>query len=92
MAKLYPPTIPGALPATIANSTNRIMEIPFTLNKSVGISDIIKIRIKVKSVTENRVLGTKDLSISSGHVVFSQDGKSGIAKFIPGNVFITEKG
>jgi hypothetical protein len=100
MAKLYPPTLPGALPATIVGSSSNsgaIMEVPFSLNKSVGINDIQGVRIKVKSITTNSIVSPRNnndsyLNISKDNITFSQNGKSGIVKVSPYNIGITNQG
>ena len=37
MAKLYPPTIPGTIPAFYTGSNGTSIEVPFSMNSAVGL-------------------------------------------------------
>lgn len=56
MAKLYPPIIPGTLPAfygTVANIT-----VPFSMNKAVNTNEISGFSLKIKTAYSNTFIGT----------------------------------
>ena len=52
MPKLNPPHLETSLPAFYIDSS-RILQIPFTFNRSVGIADISKIYVSIKTVQTN---------------------------------------
>ena len=47
MAKLYPPTIPGTIPAFYGTS----IEVPFSMNRAVGLSEFNGFALKIKKVS-----------------------------------------
>ena len=53
MAKLYPPSIEGTLPAF----TSTIMEIPFIMNKTVSWDQVSGFVVKIKNVMNNQLIG-----------------------------------
>ena len=57
MAKLYPPSIEGKLPAF----TGSTITIPLTMNRAVKVSDVHSMRMLVKSVQSGRQLVKKPL-------------------------------
>ena len=75
MAKLYPPTIPGEIPACIQNWE---IIIPFTLNPVVGQNEIVKFKLKIKEIQSEEILFTLEsdknyvsfITSNAGHVKF----------------------
>ena len=56
MAKLYPPIIPGTLPAFYGTVTN--ITVPFSMNKAVNTNEISGFSLKIKTAYSNTLLGT----------------------------------
>ena len=59
--KLYPPVIPGSIPAFYSsniNGTAAIIAVPFSMNKAVGYDDIDGFKLKIKTVQSNTYLTT----------------------------------
>lgn len=74
MAKLYPPTIPGAIPAFYTDSDGTSIEVPFSMNRAVGLSEFNGFALKIKKVS-GTLIGTvfKDsvgTSLETGTVEF----------------------
>ena len=55
MAKLYPPSIEGTLPAF---TNTGVMAIPFSMNKTVSWNEIGQFAIKIKTIYDNKVIAT----------------------------------
>ena len=53
MAKLYPPTIPGTIPAFYGTS----IEVPFSMNRAVSLSEFNSFALKIKKVS-GTLIGT----------------------------------
>ena len=49
MAKLYPPIIEGTIPAFYGT----VISVPFIMNRSVSLSEISGMKIKMKTVQNN---------------------------------------
>ena len=63
MAKLYPPIIPGTLPAfyTTKDEENRTVTkitVPFSMNKAVNTNEISGFSLKIKTAYSNTFIGT----------------------------------
>ena len=56
MSKLYPPIIPGTLPAFYGTVTN--ITVPFSMNKAVNTNEISGFSLKIKTAYSNTLLGT----------------------------------
>ena len=56
--KLYPPVIPGSIPAFYSNGTAAIIAVPFSMNKAVGYDDIDGFKLKIKTAQSNTYLTT----------------------------------
>lgn len=74
MAKLYPPTIPGTIPAFYTGSNGTSIEVPFSMNRAVGLSEFNGFALKIKKVS-GTLIGTvfKDsvgASLETGTVEF----------------------
>lgn len=74
MAKLYPPTIPGTIPAFYTGSNGTSIEVPFSMNRAVGLSEFNGFALKIKKVS-GTLIGTvfKDsvgTSLETGTVEF----------------------
>jgi hypothetical protein len=54
MSKLYPPLIPGSIPAFPLKQGEKI-KIPFKLNPSVGKNEIREFRLKIKENNSGKV-------------------------------------
>lgn len=75
MAKLYPPTIPGTIPAFYTGSNGTSIEVPFSMNRAVGLSEFNGFALKIKKVS-GTLIGTvfKDsvgVSLETGTVKFN---------------------
>ena len=75
MAKLYPPTIPGTIPAFYTGSNGTSIEVPFSMNRAVGLSEFNGFALKIKKVS-GTLIGTvfKDsvgTSLETGIVKFN---------------------
>lgn len=69
MAKLYPPYLEGTLPAfSLNNEGNGVMTIPFVLNRAVSPVEVQSVKIKIKTVQNDVLLASLDLSKSGGHL------------------------
>lgn len=60
MAKLYPPSIDGKLPACDSES----LIIPFTMNKSVGMAEVGGMSAVVKTISTGKEIGRVDGQLS----------------------------
>lgn len=79
MAKLYPPYIEGTIPAFYTETKNgtdqTILTVPFSMNRSVGKSDIKGFALKMKTVNSNvfiysdLTVSTQDYDINNEYVV-----------------------
>lgn len=62
MSQLYPPLIEGTLPPFKANSADTskdmYIDIPFTMSRLVGISEISGFSLKIKTISTGQLLGT----------------------------------
>lgn len=56
MAKLYPPYIEGSIPAFYGNQ----LVIPYVMNKTVGYKDILGFKIKIITISTNRIIAYID--------------------------------
>jgi hypothetical protein len=63
MAKLYPPTVDGTLPAI----TKGTFTVPFSMNRSVSTSQVLAIRLKIKTIQNDMFLETIDAT-SYAHI------------------------
>ena len=63
--KLYPPVIPGSIPAFYSNGTAAIIAVPFSMNKAVGYSDIDGFKLKIKTAQSNTYLTTLTRTINN---------------------------
>ena len=71
MARLYPPVLNNNI-TPIAEGDS--LKIPFEMSRAVGISEVNKLRLLVKSATTGRVLFTRDTtSYSNNMATFSLD-------------------
>lgn len=67
MAKLYPPYIEGVLPAfglkynKDKEDWDGVIVIPFSLNKAVSQKDVLGMKIKIKSVQNDVLLGSANV-------------------------------
>ena len=53
MVKLYPPYIEGSIPAFFGKK----LIVPYEMNKTVGYNDIIGFKLKIMTVTTNKIIG-----------------------------------
>lgn len=59
MSKLYPPVLNGKLPAFyVKPGEDAVIKVPFTMNTIVGDAEVKGFSLIIKSVTNNRLLGT----------------------------------
>ena len=56
--KLYPPIIPGTLPAFYTDGTVTNITVPFSMNKAVNTNEISGFSLKVKTAYSNTFIGT----------------------------------
>ena len=76
MEKLYPPTIPGTIPAFYGTS----IEVPFSMNRAVGLSQFNSFALKIKKVSGTLVgtvfadaVADPDSWVKQGYVKFTFD-------------------
>ena len=84
MAKLYPPYIEGTLPSFCEDvNENRekvkILKVPFTMNKTVGIGTVWGFAIRIKTVSTNQLIYTDRIRLG-------QNGNYSIPEYIEFNI------
>ena len=58
MAKLYPPYLSGIVPSFYSHDSKIVLNVPFSLNKTVGLGDIAGFALKIKTVQTNTLVGS----------------------------------
>ena len=59
--KLYPPKIPGSIPAASFSDSGTIIKVPFQLNPAVGINEVKGFKLKIKEIQSNSLVEILDL-------------------------------
>lgn len=76
MGKLYPPTIPGTIPAFCTTVDGTSIEVPFSMNRAVGLTEFTGFALKIKKVS-GTLVGTvfeddcANISVEQGAVEFT---------------------
>lgn len=65
MGKLYPPTIVGTVPSFYENGTTMNIVVPFSMNKSVGVSDVQSMRMRLKTINTDMLIGEQTCDFSN---------------------------
>lgn len=86
MAKLYPPSIEGTLPAFCGDT----MTIPFSMNRTVSQNAVSRIAVKVKSIQSNSLIYSGYTSLvdyETKQIFFKVDAAGGAPKVQPGRSY-----
>ena len=94
MAKLYPPIIPGTLPAFYTtenenNGTETKITVPFSMNRAVSSEDIDGFALKLKTAYSNTLIDVlkkidNNLDLASKEITFFLTDNSTLSKIKPG--------
>ena len=60
MARLYPPNISGTLPSFYSTNLGTTLVVPFSMNKTVGVSQILSFKLRIKTTSTDVLYGIVD--------------------------------
>ena len=89
MAKLYPPIIPGTLPAFYTDGTVTKITVPFSMNRAVSSGSIKGFALKLKTAYSNTLIDVlkkidNNFDFASKEITFFWSNNSTLSKIKPG--------